>query len=610
MSHASPSPEQQALYQYIMRNAPISREATLTPYEFSGAASDRYWVATTRLYGSSSKAFLTLSLPELSNKVFLGISDDYPQTFAELVGSFNAESECNDALRVGYAELIDSPVLNQYGWDGVLMSEPKQLIENFPNSTVINDEEREFILITLITRAEYTVWRTQGYDALLARFERQRRDVFHFHQKTIGDTRVVQHPTQKQSIQEQPSATVNTAVASQGATARRADTLPTVRVPAAQVKHIAPAKQMPHPSVTHQPSATHQIVEHRQTATVQHAAPDWCTNPFNDTRAVENIPKDPMRINLGVEPSSEFITPPPYAQASAPDGRPQHPSAQHQTTTQRPATKPPHTITHNITSHSNTPNQLNHSPTHLNAAPKPVTPKNAAPKNVMPTQERPIAQKPLAPPTHSTQQLSQPLTQAAVKQPVQGSTQPKHATPKQSIQPKRPTQTKKQSVQPASTVQLESNRNSVTPKRKPQHQQTHQNAKPFSSLDKISKVDEWADTFSALDDTDSLSAYEQSLLELTYDASPRQHGHQRWQVVGETALGTVLLTGGLFATLFFIDSQTPVASVLPGVFAVSGLVTLASAFKDAIGLEKKAPSLAQQQHAHEYKTATTLPTGR
>ena len=87
MSYPNPSSEKQALYQYVMRKAPISREASLTPYEFAGAASDRYWVATTQLHGGAANAFLTLSLPELSNRVFLGISDDFPHTFAELIGA-------------------------------------------------------------------------------------------------------------------------------------------------------------------------------------------------------------------------------------------------------------------------------------------------------------------------------------------------------------------------------------------------------------------------------------------------------------------------------------------------------------------------------------------
>lgn len=203
---STPTDLQRAVCKYVMTQAPVDHDASLTRYTINGAPSDKYWVLSGNLrfgHRSAQESFLTLSLPELSNKVFLGVSDQCRDTFEQLVSSFNAKSECNDALSAGYAELVKSPKLNRYGWGGVLIMEASRFLKNVPEVGKVNGESFEFLLLVPITVDEYMIWRNVGYKGLMQHFVRNKRSIFHFNQKLDDYNRLV--PV-KAEVSVQPQA--------------------------------------------------------------------------------------------------------------------------------------------------------------------------------------------------------------------------------------------------------------------------------------------------------------------------------------------------------------------------------------------------------------------
>lgn len=723
MAQSQPSLTQQALYRFVMQKAPIGREAKLIPHLFPGAISDQHIVATAQLQGDHN-AHLTMSMPQLSHKVFIGITDAYPETFAELVASFSAESESNDALSIGHAENLNTPVLSQFGWDAVLMTSPSQLIKGFPNTARIGDEEYEFILITLITASEYRHWRKEGYTSLMEKFGAQKRDFFRFYQKNVGNTRVAIHPKTKvtKSVQSQKAAVKSSAPVQntgpqksapihtkrtgtqpgiQGNAPRQARReMPTPYTPQAitqqsiaQPHPAAPqrsamataGRQQPPPRATSgrpaqlqqrngqyaavpqmpaagaintpianaaapltaamatpkrgMPAVKPQTTNKAETPTkpsgifgrrrrkspmlepekpkanVPPVAPAFPDHAMPDIYQNDQLDCDPLRVNLGVEPSEAFIKgntdalsvghiPPEElfydtaGEAEVTSNTMSQSAPARPASMQTPASSPNSMPRHAVAQHS----AQQH--TQPNAQPK------AQPK----AQQRPKA---LANASMHRQAGSTALAQDFNYDDAQIDTitdddyqaRPVNPAKFESKALKQPSPTRsgvvskrmaRQKHKPGTTkaerlaARGSKNRHKQTAKRMAKKQVTRRDQQ-LSALDDAI-TDQWASSIvsmnrekqaaNAPDGLDFAMAHndQTSLLELSQH--PSHPPRSRWQVLSETALGTLLLVGGLFTTLYFVDTQIPTASVFPGVFAVAGIVTLASAFKDALRLEK------------------------
>ena len=91
MAHSKPTSTQQALYQFVVQNASIGPKAQLVSHHIPNAVNHEHLVATAQLQGDAPAHF-TMSLPQLSNKVFIGITDAHPDPLAKLIAGFSADS--------------------------------------------------------------------------------------------------------------------------------------------------------------------------------------------------------------------------------------------------------------------------------------------------------------------------------------------------------------------------------------------------------------------------------------------------------------------------------------------------------------------------------------
>jgi hypothetical protein len=220
-SLSTPSAKQRAVCKYVLSKVPSQDNTELTNHAIEGSPSDSYWVFSGHLRGAPH-AFMTLSLPEFSNKAFLGVSDQCRDVFKHLVSDFNAKSECNNAVTAGYAELVKHAKLNRNGWSGVLVMEAQRLLKKLPPVSAVNGEAYEFLLVVPITALEYTIWYQAGYKALVHHFNMCGRSLFHFHQVLDEDTnRLVPVPAKKMHRARSSRAT---SVASSGCNQRKVET--------------------------------------------------------------------------------------------------------------------------------------------------------------------------------------------------------------------------------------------------------------------------------------------------------------------------------------------------------------------------------------------------
>jgi hypothetical protein len=705
MANAQPSHTQQALYRYVMQKAPICREATLTPFHFQGTFSDHHLVATTRLEGQQN-AHLTLFLPELSNTVFMAVTDTYPESFTELVASFGAESESNDALTLGYAERLDTPVLSQFGWDAILLTSPKQILKDFPSQTLVNGEEYDFVLLTLITNDEYTYWRKNGYRELMERLGANKRDFFRFHQKTVGNARVAMPAREAsaatsaprpQADQQQRTAHQPNTRSRQGA---HSNTPSQYRTNGTGVTNHARAAASPQPRggqrrslplqytnqctgpgqaytgqprpeqfrAAHQPTqpvaqqVTQQVAQQPSRQPSQQQRPRFgnaYSRAENSTNAVQQ--PAPVHHTMGAQ---QQVTGPaeqtgfhrtPYADHPAPrHNARQNNTPQHSVPQQPYGLSPAH-------QHAPRPRPITSAASHYqanglthhwadNSAGVPGTPAARQPARTEGYHPDPLRinmgvevseafrtgntdllkvgqhqqrrelhdrrnkQRRDRSPTRPATQSRTPSAQSSVPKQVQSE---KHGSKTQTSAPdfrnfrglaiesitdadyriatnksadlmtRTPAPSKPAPTKPSSDYQP----NQKEKKQKYAAKQTERRRQQLNALDDAI-TDQWAQSIVAMDRggqqrgarNRSTSTSDASLLELSQSNNGGQRG--RWQVLSETALGTLMLVGGLFTTLFFVDTQVPTASVFPGVFAVAGIITLTSAFRDAMLLDR------------------------
>jgi len=652
MTPTQPSRTQQAIYRFVMQHAPVSREATLTPYTFAGAVSDQYLTATARLHGSK-QAFLTLAFPQLSSKVFIAVTDDYPESFAELAASSGAESESNDALAIGHAEPLDSPLLSQFGWDAVLMTSPSQILKGFPDAALIGQENYEFVLLTLITKQELLHWRKAGYDSLMHKFGAQKRDLLRFHQKTVGCAQIAIHPKSAQrnlgrnkamppqTASQKPQQTSNTGTkhpaAQASATSAAQIKIPTqTQLPSHQMplqkKTVARSTQpgvSAHslPNLEANPNSLPSMAldyalyatqlnqpQRKQPTPLEQQRPVAPAFPFaephgeNEQYATpDNWDKNPLRINLGIEPSQAFITgkaeslpvgriPPNIPERSSRKGQSHHTDRQTGLTSSSPQAAHLYTAHNHHTSHNHAGQKKRVSLQNDLPKPTPVHDTN---------QDLGLAFEGVAVETITDADYHQNLSRGTPTKPAQfrprslshPSASRSGVVSKRMHSPPRggrinadPTFA---SHAPARKQQANSERtkSSLTQNSSASSKSSEKRNRQLSSLDDAI-TDQWASSIVAL-------SRQQQAEQSKFNTSDADHtslfelGHAshrgprtKWQLLSETALGTLLLVGGLFTMLFFVDTQIPTASVIPGIFAVAGIVTLTSAFKDALRLER------------------------
>lgn len=670
MAHSKPTSTQQALYQFVVQNASIGPKARLVSHHLPNAVNHEHLVATAQLQGDAPAHF-TMSLPQLSNKVFIGITDAHPEPLAKLIASFSADSETNDALAVGHAEEIQSPTLKQFGWNAILMTSPSKRLGGFPDTATVEGDDFDFILVTLITASEYEHWRREGYDSLMAQFSAQKRDWSSFYQNNKGsnplagpegspNTKTVQTvdrdiprttttpsaeapaanapqvstrstaPNTRPQVQAQPTATVSQPIRSailtpnrpipssaNSTNSRTSSTAPSNRAPARPTPRNMPnsagAARQPVPN---KPSLNQSApVQHRQTTEKASAtlagSPSTTTNPESvaqtrarpqqvksmstqrtetsvataakqrDNTATPVTPpraehrstpysEDPLlggslRINLGIEPSEAFITG--NTETLTVGEIPDQSTRSKKAATAKVSAYRQQPVRDAVPADDDYDNDDADDMAYEDYPGVPVNPAKfeaKALKNPSPTRSGVVSKR--MPPG------SKPSAKAAKT--------------KRAIQRNMRTNTTKRLRNQAANRLAKKHASR-------RHQQ-------LSALDEAI-TDQWASSIVSINREKQSNRAKQSATQNTSVNFPEDYDDQaslqdlsknlahqpisQWQVLGETALGTLLLVGGLFTTLYFMDTDIPTASIFPGVFAVAGIVTLASAFKDALRLE-------------------------
>jgi hypothetical protein len=110
--------------------------------------------------------------------------------------------------------------------------EAKRLLKKVPSQAIIKNKTFDFLVLVPITVAEFMIWRSVGYKALLQHFSRQKRNLFHFHQVMDENNCLVP----ESAPQRRPSRSAAKPAAAQPITAR------TVSPRAVQPKVVASSK--------------------------------------------------------------------------------------------------------------------------------------------------------------------------------------------------------------------------------------------------------------------------------------------------------------------------------------------------------------------------------
>ncbi|MBL4867413.1 MAG: suppressor of fused domain protein [Pseudomonadales bacterium] len=186
--------EQHDIYVFAMEQSPLSANANLKNYHFDEAVTDDHVVAYARMGAEEQNAWGILALPEISTKVFVGITDSDPETYSELLASFEAESEVNDAIGLGHIAAVKKDFFTQAGWSGILMTRVSDLVDGFPDSEALNGEIYDFHLVVPITQEEMIYGQRNGGEALIEKMHQNQRDFFTFFQSPILDENVSPKP--------------------------------------------------------------------------------------------------------------------------------------------------------------------------------------------------------------------------------------------------------------------------------------------------------------------------------------------------------------------------------------------------------------------------------
>lgn len=175
--------DQVEIFSFIHKHAPISTKARIQSFQINGAISETQLIVTTRIESSDHAAEMIVSIPSLSNKVFISISDQEVQAIAKTLAGLGAKSETSDAITYGHFFQSHDATFKNAKWDGIFLSPMQLLIDHFPNEYKKDEDESiEFILVLPITEQELALAQKKGSKALSKYLQGHPRSFFHFRQ--------------------------------------------------------------------------------------------------------------------------------------------------------------------------------------------------------------------------------------------------------------------------------------------------------------------------------------------------------------------------------------------------------------------------------------------
>lgn len=180
------SQEQHDIYVFMMNQAPISAEASVKSVYVPNAVTEEHLVVFSQYGDASNNQHAIISLPSISNQVYITITDADPELLCELIARFDAESETNDSMTSGNLTPILENSLLEHGWHGTLIKSVNLIVDGFPKKSPIGGENFEFHLVILLTKEEFDSAMRNGSDPLLKEFQQQGRSLTSFKPQSGG----------------------------------------------------------------------------------------------------------------------------------------------------------------------------------------------------------------------------------------------------------------------------------------------------------------------------------------------------------------------------------------------------------------------------------------
>ncbi len=191
MTKATLDASQIEIFSFIHQHAPISTKATVQSFQTQGAISESQIIVSTKIESLEHTAQMLVSLPTLSNKVFITITDKATPIFAKVLAGLSAKSETSDAITYGFFEQIYDETFRKAKWEGILLTSIKVLIDGFPYTYTTKEEEAiEFILVLPINAYEILIAQRKGSKELINYLSSHPRNLFKFDQQPEETLRI------------------------------------------------------------------------------------------------------------------------------------------------------------------------------------------------------------------------------------------------------------------------------------------------------------------------------------------------------------------------------------------------------------------------------------
>lgn len=172
---------QKQLYRYTLDQASLSEDAVVKHYHIEDAINEEHSIVYSEILERSPTIFGICSLPDISTQVFVTFTDDDPEELGQVVAEMSAQSEVNDALAEGSVTELSHPYLQKAGWVGSILLNMDQLLPEFANETVVDDETFEFHLVVLLTQKEMAIANDEdGLTKLKEHWRKHPRNFFSF----------------------------------------------------------------------------------------------------------------------------------------------------------------------------------------------------------------------------------------------------------------------------------------------------------------------------------------------------------------------------------------------------------------------------------------------
>lgn len=182
MAHAAServllSQRQNALLVFLLERLPVLPTAELVEASFRGS-SRRYCVGFSELNGDSRVRFF-FTLPEDSGHVLMAISDGEAREVANLLANLQDYELEGASLAIGSYVAMPSTFLQRHGRVGALLLAPATLGRqcSVPAEWSLEGRELRSSLVVFLSEDEQEYRKARGHDALMDRFQRDRRDL-------------------------------------------------------------------------------------------------------------------------------------------------------------------------------------------------------------------------------------------------------------------------------------------------------------------------------------------------------------------------------------------------------------------------------------------------